>query len=99
MKNTSPKKYRRWEKQREKGQLKFILINGVLCWGGFMSVFMNLYYYLRNGTVTIDSIAVNSFIFLVMGIIWGALTWAMSENSYQKHLKNKNQSNQSSEPT
>ena len=37
-----------WEKKRQRGKLRFVLMTGVLGWGGFMFIFTNCVYVFVN---------------------------------------------------
>ena len=82
-----PKKYQRWEKTRQKGMLKFILINGVLYWGLFMCAFINSYYYFRKGIFDLHFALVSCVIFLIGSIFYGYFTWRAHETSYENYKK------------
>ena len=78
---------KRWEKTRKMGKWKYIFLVGMLGYGGIMfivSLFLNrLYLWIRPDTrLTIYLISL--IIWLFAGIVFGTLTWFVSERSYKK---------------
>jgi hypothetical protein len=66
----------KWECTRAKGMWRFVLLSGVVCWGGLMSVatyFLNP----RNPAVTVP-------IYLAGGFVFGLACWHLGEHMYRK---------------
>jgi hypothetical protein len=66
----------KWERTRAKGMWRFVLLNGVLCWGGLMSAAMSVYN-ARNLTLTVP-------IYLAGGFAFGLACWLFGEHLYRK---------------
>ena len=89
--NTSlPKKYQKWEKTRQKGVVKFVLLYWTLGWGIFMCIGMSLFDYFDGESITPDDIATSLFIYCLMGTLCGVFVWSTSENRYQKYIAKEN---------
>lgn len=66
----------RWERTRAKGMWHFVLLYGVLCWGGIMSLVPALYRPERM-MITIP-------VYLVSGLVFGLACWFYAEYLYRK---------------
>ncbi len=74
-----------WEKHRSRGPLRFIVVRGVLAWGGPMFVAMYVIPTATKGVeVAITSIFINLGIWWVAGIFFGTATWWWSQENYKK---------------
>jgi len=72
-----------WERLRKKGLFKFILIHGMLLWGGGMALFMNLYFVFRLNYPWTPTLYFVTPIFLLGGLVFGFLLWQILEKRYQ----------------
>jgi hypothetical protein len=66
----------KWERTRAKGLWRFVLLNGVLCWGGFMALATSAFNP-RNLAVTVP-------IYLAGGFFFGLACWLVGERMYRK---------------
>ena len=91
----------RWERTRVEGMAKFILLRGLVLFGGVMSLFL-LVLQLRIegrirglGLVPTPELAmlthrleINAVVYgLAAGLVWGVLTWWLSEASYRRQKR------------
>lgn len=86
------KHFQKWQKMRAKGKSQFILIRGLLAWG--MPMFMVMTFMVNkpaSGHMSPGMIALNAFIWAVAGLVFGYVTWAVSERAYQKELLRREQ--------
>jgi hypothetical protein len=69
----------KWERTRAEGMWRFVLLNGVLCWGGLMSVATSALsaFNPRNMAVTVP-------IYLAGGFVFGLACWLYGERLYRK---------------
>ncbi|WP_108946470.1 hypothetical protein [Shewanella halifaxensis] len=82
-----------WESTRSKGMLKYILINGLLAWGLPMFIaiaFMNKPF--AEG-ITSKAAIVHCVVWPLAGLVFGAITWYISQFRYKKAAKSLNQTN------
>ena len=66
----------KWERTRAKGMWHFVLLYGVLCWGGIMSLIFALY--------RPEMMKINIPIYLAGGLIFGLGCWFYAEYRYRK---------------
>jgi hypothetical protein len=71
-----------WLKMRTKGRRKFILYNGVLGWGGFMFLAMNLIEIGFHHQAIDWFLPFSALIWLVGGYSWGKYMWDHFEGKY-----------------
>lgn len=91
-----PKDLQRWEQTRQRGKLKFMLFNGVLCWG--MPMFAVMTFVLNRGgdkPPTPALIAISALIWTLGGLLFGFSIWTLSERRYQKFLAGQSKDNPS----
>lgn len=76
----------RWPAVRERGAARFILLRGLLLWGGALFVVMSAFSAFKLG---LDHprlplmIAIVALLCAVGGLVWGALTWSINERLYK----------------
>ena len=81
------KDLQRWEKTRQRGKWKFILFNGVLCWGAPMFFVMTFFVNRRaDRPLTPEILAVSAVLWALGGFLFGLTIWTISERRYQKFL-------------
>jgi len=87
MKTEMPKQLQRWEKVRQKGRLRFILLTGVAGWGLPMFAVMTFVVNRRpDSPPTPSFILVSAVIWALGGAVFGLSMWTISEKKYQKYL-------------
>ena len=75
----------KWEEQRKVGAARFVLIRGVLAWGGPMLLAMYIVPTLVKGqSFTTGSMLFNLGLWAVAGALFGAFIWFSSESNYRK---------------
>lgn len=79
------KQKEQWERTRTKGMWRFVLLYGVLVWGGAMSITTWIIAMLVNGQ---DNVSIRVPIFLVSGIVFGLGCWFVGEYKYRKSSTN-----------
>lgn len=89
-----------WQKIRQKGQLKFILINGMLSWGLPMFAVMTFVFNepTNENGIRFGFIAVSMGIWAIAGLLFGKLIWLITERRYQKALLQVAKSEAEAEP-
>lgn len=65
-----------WERTRAKGMWHFVLVYGVLFWGGIMSFAM--------AVVSRTYLGIRIPIYLASGFVFGMVCWLVSEHFYRK---------------
>jgi len=78
----------KWEKTRQKGKEKYVLVNGVLGWGVTTAIIWSV---LMEMFQPSENIWVRPLIALIIfplgGIAFGYLTWNASEKQYKAKMK------------
>jgi hypothetical protein len=74
---------KRWETSRAQGRLRHILGIGVLAWGMPM-FFVMTFFVNRPDNLTGKLVLFSAVIWLVGGVLFGALTWYLSERRYHR---------------
>jgi hypothetical protein len=81
------KQLKRWEQFQKKGFWRYLIVYGVLMWGGVAGVFYSAFILITNGKLeTRDLITVAMF--SVGGILYGSLSWDYFQRAYQKAKMN-----------
>jgi hypothetical protein len=84
---------KRWERERAKGFLRFVLFKGVLFFGGLTYVIISVMFFVQGwGALPIRANTGGGplfgvILFVVMGLAWGGLTWLIGELAYASHRK------------
>jgi hypothetical protein len=69
-----------WSRVRLLGRTRFILLYGVLLWGGFSAVLSTLFFHLVAGNIsTMRFFAIALFVFPAFGVLLGADLWRRGE--------------------
>ena len=77
---------KRWPAIRARGAARFILLRGVLLWGGAMFIAMSALSAFKLG---VDHprlplmIAVAALLCAIGGLVWGVLTWTINERLFR----------------
>jgi len=82
----------KWRRMRARGRTFFILVWGVLFWGGLMFLAMGLGYPLATkgaDALTGSWLLVNAVGWVVGGLLFGVITWHFNEKSFQKSQSNR----------
>src|SRR5215471_4613952 len=76
-----------WEILRRRGFIYFLLVRGVLRWGGFMFIFTVLMTVLGifHRDLFLSALLRTASICVLGGVAWGAVTWCSNEWLYRKH--------------
>lgn len=75
----------KWEAQRKGGAMRFIVVRGVLAWGGPMLIAMYIVPALmKSQSFTIAGVVFNLVLWATAGAAFGASIWYASESNYRK---------------
>lgn len=77
---------RRWPAIRAKGMVHFVLMRGLLFWGGLMFVFSVAMTWVKFGPEHPRFallLGVSAGLCSVGGLVWGVLTWAINERIFR----------------
>ena len=87
MNSEMPRDLQRWETVRRKGRPRFILVTGVLAYGGSMFVIMTFFVNRHpDRPLTAPMIAIAAVIWALGGAAFGLIMWKINEGRYQKFL-------------
>jgi hypothetical protein len=87
----SERMHQKWHRMRARGIAHFVLVRGVLAWGGSMFVFFVLFWAVFAAPFFGAHIYWPNFIlevgvvFLAAGVLWGISTWRTCERLYRKY--------------
>ncbi len=85
----SERMHRGWENLRRRGAVHFVVVRGVLAWGGTMFAFFTLAPLLFSFPYSINLapmvILKIGAICVVGGLAWGIFTWGINEFLYRRH--------------
>ncbi|HYN62960.1 MAG TPA: hypothetical protein VES36_00030 [Candidatus Limnocylindrales bacterium] len=75
-----------WGRLRQRGQLRFILVHGVVVWGGATAVITAAFSALIGSErAFVEQLGINLIGFpLAGGIVYGPLVWATAEYQYER---------------
>ena len=82
------KSHEAWSKVRARGATRFILVNGMVAYGGLMFFLIGVLSPLvRNAADMLapDRLALGAAVWATAGLAWGALTWHFSERNFHKY--------------
>ena len=74
---------------------RFVLLYGVLFWGGLMIITSSLYRMII-GTLVYDNLRITVPVFLVSGLVFGLVMWLVGEYMYRKSSTNESSSDRQS---
>jgi len=77
----------KWELTRSKGMWRFVLLYGVLIFGGVM-IIAESGYSMMIGTFGYKNLKLTAPIFLVSGFVFGLALWLVGEYMYRKSSSN-----------
>ncbi len=72
----------KWERTRAKGIWRFVLLYGVLFWGG-LSIIANASFNMITGTFVSSRLSLTVPVFLVSGFVFGLALWLVGEYMYR----------------
>ena len=78
----------KWELTRAKGMWRFVLLYGVLLWGGFMIIARAIFDFFFSRPRFMDNLSIIVPTFLVAGFIFGLAVWFIGEYMYRKSSSN-----------
>ena len=79
-----PQEFENWQKSRQQGKGRFILIRGLLAWGLPMFVFMTFFINKPQTEITTSFVLTHAVIWSIAGFIFGLLVWSWSEKRFEK---------------
>jgi hypothetical protein len=77
----------KWARIRARGPRHFVLVRGVLVWGGLMFLVMGLGFtglVLGPQAYTPKLVAINAWLWLAAGLLFGVTTWRINERTFRK---------------
>ncbi len=72
---------RKWKQIRSRGRTRFILVRGMLGWGGLTAAFW-FAFMMANGNMPIKTIMIGVVFFPLAGLLWGWWVWKISERQF-----------------
>lgn len=75
----------KWEKVRQMGRVKFIIIHGILLFGMPMAMTISIANRLINKHPLQLQLLINIPLFLLVGLFYGFFTWKTRESMYTKY--------------
>jgi hypothetical protein len=73
----------KWEKLRTKGMWYFVLLYGVLWWGGFMIIATSTYdYFFGYRGFQFEDLRRTVPIYVIGGLVFGLVMWLIGESGY-----------------
>jgi hypothetical protein len=76
-------KQRKWQKKRQMGKSKYLLIHGVLLWSLSLTVFFGAIEYLSQGEVYSSWIPIRLVLFATLGFFVSNSRWQTKEKLYE----------------
>ena len=92
-----PKSIKKWEVMRAKGITRFILVRGVLGWGGIMFI-LGLLFRRQSSPLTVHWILTFAYTTAIAGVAFGWLVWVVLERKYKKFIAQRNEQTQTVGP-
>lgn len=83
MNDQMPRDIKRWEARRKLGKEKFILLYGVILWGGSAGTIATLIDCWRRG-FSVSKLLIAAIIWPVGGWFVGSIMWSKSEEKYRR---------------
>ncbi len=81
--------HRWWERLRRRGVAHFVVVRGVVAWGGSMFAFFTLspllFDFPSHVSLTPTLLLKTGGVCIVGGLLWGILSWCANEFLYRKH--------------
>ena len=85
----------KWERARSKGMWRFVLLYGVLVFGGFTIITASVYSMII-GSFAYDNLRFTVPIFFVSGFVFGLALWLVGEYMYRQSASNDSSSDRRS---
>ncbi len=79
----------RWETSRKRGKGRFVLLRGILGWGGFMTIVMSIFQHLMHPKALFWSqiVPLNLAVHSIGGLLFGLWMWHSNERAYSRFKK------------
>jgi hypothetical protein len=75
-----------WQRLRRKGAVHFVIVRGVLAWGGIMFlVFFALWDVIGLRPRTLASMEKVAVLCAALGLLWGVSVWCTNEFLFRRH--------------
>jgi len=82
----SEHKVAQWEETRGRGIFRFILIHGILGWGGSLAVIISIVRAVSDPRFrTFDMVWPNFVMFPIFGVFYAVMMWVLSEQKYRSY--------------
>ena len=90
------KQHQRWSRIRKQGMARYVLFQGVIFWGGIMTVVWSLYLIVSNWVFFGIRYAMDPqhllrivvpavILYPLLGLVWGIWTWNASETGWNSY--------------
>lgn len=80
-----PKHLERWSCVRQKGLLRYVLVNGVLMYG--LPLFVVMTFFVHRDKLATAFVAMSALLWAIGGVAFGLLTWWWWERRYRAALQ------------
>jgi hypothetical protein len=88
MLSMSARPARRWEQTRKRGEVFFVLVNGVLGYVGFVFLASTCAdVFVRHKQLSASLIVEQAVTWLVAGFAWGVAIWHLQEKQYREGMR------------
>ena len=76
-----------WERVRAKGKLRFLIVQGLLCWGLPMAVVMTVYLHFFKSQPLDLTLKFVAPVFFIGGLLWASVLWFFLDRKYTNLTK------------
>lgn len=77
-----PEQLEKWKETRQKGMLRFVLVNGVLAYGMFMFIVMT--FVVHRDKLSVNFICTSAIAWSIAGVLFGFFMWIIGERKFRK---------------
>ncbi|MGY0556645.1 MULTISPECIES: hypothetical protein [unclassified Lysobacter] len=77
-----PEQLEKWKETRQKGMLRFVLVNGVLAYGLIMFIVMT--FVVHRDKLSVNFICISAIVWSIGGALFGVLMWIIGERKFRK---------------
>ncbi|MGY0798829.1 hypothetical protein ACW7G0_07235 [Lysobacter sp. A286] len=77
-----PEQLEKWKETRQKGMLRFVLVNGVLAYGLIMFIVMT--FVVHRDKLSVNFVWISAMVWSIGGALFGVLMWIINERKFHK---------------
>ncbi|MGY1424505.1 hypothetical protein [Lysobacter sp. A289] len=77
-----PEQLEKWKETRQKGMLRFVLVNGVLAYGLIMFIVMT--FVVHRDKLSVNFVWISAIVWSIGGALFGVLMWIINERKFHK---------------